>query len=444
MARHSSYYARCAVLAALLCSVNAFVPSARSAMPVRSRVVMAQQKEGNGLEEFGRNLAAAALSFSLLAGPVAAPLSVLTSSPPAVHAVSAAGSGSRVNKDAESLLRYGLPINSKAVRQIQASVEEAKDSIKTKRWGPALDAVRKAKTITTSKSKDLLAAVRPSAKAEGQAAIDALLASLDPLIDILQVKEGTGTVMEREKLDKAYAAQQIAAENVGTLEELMVPDGYKVNVPEEYKGLPQLQGRGTVEFVFVKEDGRPFDVEGNLVQEAKLTMVLDGYTAPVTAGNIMDLVDKNFYKDLKITRSDGFVVQLGDRDPEGDVHGYVPPGKKQERTVPLEVFLVGDKEPLYGITSEDEGRGATSTVLPFQSYGALGMARSEGDPDSASSQFFYLLFDSDLTPAGKNLLDGRYSAFGYTIEGAELLKNVEEGDIIKSAKVIKGLENLKR
>ena len=39
--------------------------------------------------------------------------------------------------------------------------------------------------------------------------------------------------------------------------------------------------------------------------------------------------------------------------------------------------------------------------------GALGMAREEYDVDSASSQWFWLLFDSDLTPAGKNLLDGR-------------------------------------
>lgn len=44
------------------------------------------------------------------------------------------------------------------------------------------------------------------------------------------------------------------------------------------------------------------------------------------------------------------------------------------------------------------------------------MAREEYNPDSASSQVFWLLFESDLTPAGKNLLDGRYACFGYTVE----------------------------
>ena len=59
-------------------------------------------------------------------------------------------------------------------------------------------------------------------------------------------------------------------------------------------------------------------------------------------------------------------------------------------------------------------------------------------------QFFWLLFESDLTPAGKNLLDGRYTNFGYTVDNAELLKDVREGDIVESAKVIDGLQNLKR
>ena len=51
-------------------------------------------------------------------------------------------------------------------------------------------------------------------------------------------------------------------------------------------------------------------------------------------------------------------------------------------------------------TIAKSGRGAAQAVLPFQSYGALGMARSEFEADSASTQFFWLLFESDLTPAG--------------------------------------------
>merc|ERR1712205_7502 len=165
--------------------------------------------------------------------------------------------------------------------------------------------------------------------------------------------------------------------------------------------------------------------------------IVDGYTAPLTSGNFVDLVNKGFYDGYKIQRSDGFVVQTGDAQAEGksEKTGYVPAGKTEVRNVPLEVYVKGDKGPIYSSTFDDDGRGGYAAALPFNAYGALGMAREEYAVDSASSQFFWLLFDSDLTPAGKNLLDGRYACFGYTIDGARLLSDVKEGDVIVSAKV---------
>jgi cyclophilin family peptidyl-prolyl cis-trans isomerase len=53
-----------------------------------------------------------------------------------------------------------------------------------------------------------------------------------------------------------------------------------------------------------------------------------------------------------------------------------------------------------------------------------------------------LLFDSDLTPAGKNLLDGRYSCFGYTVKNAESLRALKVGDVIVSTKVLSGMDKL--
>ena len=42
-----------------------------------------------------------------------------------------------------------------------------------------------------------------------------------------------------------------------------------------------------------------------------LTIVLDGYNAPVTAGQFADLINLGFYNKMPIQRSDGFVVQSG-------------------------------------------------------------------------------------------------------------------------------------
>lgn len=176
-------------------------------------------------------------------------------------------------------------------------------------------------------------------------------------------------------------------------------------------------------------------------------MIYFKHKAPVTGGNFIDLVKKGFYDNMDIQRSDGFVVQTG--NPKGDAEGYVGTpsksvgaGKNGERLIPLETFVKGDKGPFYETTIEDEGRGGEATVMPFSSYGAMGWAREEYDPNSGSSQFFWLLFDSDLTPAGKNVLDGRYPCFGYVVEGADFLQDAKEGDVIVSAKVTEGLQNL--
>jgi cyclophilin family peptidyl-prolyl cis-trans isomerase len=40
---------------------------------------------------------------------------------------------------------------------------------------------------------------------------------------------------------------------------------------------------------------------------------------------------------------------------------------------------------------------------------------------SASSQVFFLLKESELTPSGANLLDGRYAVFGYVTSGQDNL-----------------------
>jgi cyclophilin family peptidyl-prolyl cis-trans isomerase len=61
--------------------------------------------------------------------------------------------------------------------------------------------------------------------------------------------------------------------------------------------------------VLKNPDGSPFNVE--------LTMIIDGYNAPITGGNFVDLVKKGFYKNMAIQRSDGFVVQTGKPDGGG-------------------------------------------------------------------------------------------------------------------------------
>eukprot|EP01039_Chlorochromonas_danica_P000297 gene297-319_t len=361
-----------------------------------------------------------------------------------LNAPSAAGT--RVNSDPESLLRYGLPIDNKEIRDIQAAVESARMNLKTRRDAYAMSDVNKARSLLNKYDTKILNDVPAEHKDAAKDTIAQIKEDFSPLIAAISAESsaGPGSVQERKGLDDAFAAQERLARDIGVLEEALVPDSFRREVPVDFSDLPYLTRRATVELTLKKPDGSKYDVEGRLFDKIKLQLVVDGFNAPLTSGNFVDLVHKGFYNGKPINRADGFVVQAGDADPNGEVHGYIPPGSKTERKIPLEISLRGDPEILYAISSEDDGRGAAATSLPFQAYGALGMARSEDDANSASTQFFFLLFQSDLTPAGKNMLDGRFTCFGYTTSGQDLLSDVREGDIIESAKVVDGLQYLRQ
>jgi peptidylprolyl isomerase len=249
--------------------------------------------------------------------------------------------GTRVNSDAESLLRYGLPINNKEVREIQESIESIKMNLKTRRSEFARQDIRNAEGLLNKYEDKLLKAV-PSGNAKAAAAVyEKLKNDVSPLKEAINAEmgAGSGSVQERSMLDTAYFAQGVLSKDLSAFEELLVPQDFKRVIPEEYAGLPALQGRAEVEMVIKKPDGSKFDVEGKLYDKVDLTMVIDGYNAPLTGGNFVDLVNKGFYNNKKITRSDGFVVQMGDANPDGEVHGYVPSGATEERKVPLEISL---------------------------------------------------------------------------------------------------------
>lgn len=64
-------------------------------------------------------------------------------------------------------------------------------------------------------------------------------------------------------------------------------------------------------------------------RDSTLTLVLDGYSAPVSAGQFVDLVQRKFYDGMEIQRADGFVVQTG--DPAGPAEGFVDPATNEVR-----------------------------------------------------------------------------------------------------------------
>ncbi|CAM8985063.1 unnamed protein product [Rhodiola kirilowii] len=328
-------------------------------------------------------------------------------------------------KDPGALLRYALPIDNKAIREVQKPLEDITESLKIAGL-KALDSVernvRQASRAYKQGKSLIVAGLAESKKAHGEELLNKLEVGMDEL----------QTIVEERKREAVAPKQKELLQYVSSVEEDMV-DGFPYEVPEEYRNMPLLKGRAIVDMKVKVKDNANLD-------ECVFRIVLDGYNAPVTAGNFVDLVERHFYDGMEIQRADGFVVQTG--DPEGPAEGFVDPSTGKVRTIPLEIMVQGEKVPRYGETLEDLGLYKAQTKLPFNAFGTMAMAREEFENNSASSQVFWLLKESELTPSNANILDGRYAVFGYVTDNEDYLADLKVGDVIQSIQVVSGLENL--
>jgi len=190
----------------------------------------------------------------------------------------ASGSGTRVNKDPESLLRWALPIDNKDARDLQKSVEDLKINIQSKRKIAASDDLKKIKGYLKSKEGKLTASCREATVCTEL--IQSMKDEIEPLEGMLKASADsqTGSDQERDALDKSYTTQDRIQSKLSILQEQMIPRGYVTPVPELYADLPQLKGRATVEMILKRPGGEQFNIEGRLFTDAKMKMIIDGYT----------------------------------------------------------------------------------------------------------------------------------------------------------------------
>jgi len=143
----------------------------------------------------------------------------------------------------------------------------------------------------------------------------------------------------------------------------------------------------------------PADPENTLYLELKdgrVVIALRPDVAPIHVARIKELARKNFYDGIVFHRViAGFMAQTG--DPTGT-----------------------------GMGGSGQKIKAEFNDLPHV-RGTLSMARAQ-DPDSADSQFFIVLKDS-------NFLDHQYTAFGTVTEGMEFVDKIKLGDANKNGQV---------
>jgi len=320
-------------------------------------------------------------------------------------------------KDPNAILRNALPIKQVELQEIQHKLEETSDLVRGGRWPALAKTVTKCQSLLKKYQNKIIHELPNEKKKIAENIFLELKENFDSLQDFAKSKEKYSFIATRkEALDK-----------IGGLEEYFLPKQFPYDIPKEFDKLPRLLGRAKVNIKTSKGD---------------MKAIVDGFNAPLTAGAFIDLSSKNFYKDLPINRAEEFfVLQTG--DPIGEEIGYIDPDTNEERHVPLEIRIPDEKETFYNQTFEDLGFYTETPTLPFATLGTLGWSHSNTAVDDGSSQFFFFLYEAELNPAGRNLIDGRNAAFGYVVDGFDLLEELTKDDTIISIDVLEGIENLK-
>uniref|UniRef100_A0A7S2UKX2 peptidylprolyl isomerase n=1 Tax=Attheya septentrionalis TaxID=420275 RepID=A0A7S2UKX2_9STRA len=276
------------------------------------------------------------------------------------------------------------------------------------------------------------------------------LANAKQLVDLLLEEKLPllGAAVRKQDIVTTLKLQEECSSLVYDIRSLSMTEGVlPYQIPEEFASLPQLRGRAVVECTLQKQNKGMYTVGVDADNEEKmsqvtLTLTVDGYHAPITAGNFIDLVQRKYYDNMSIQSAEELIVQTGKPTTgDGTTDGFVDPKTKEKRVIPLEIFYKKDKQPTYSYTSDDDMRATESMSLPFQAYGALGMAHDPEDVNTASSQFWFLKWDQALVAPSRNTLDGSQACFGYVTKNQDVLKQVSKGDTIISMKVVQGAEN---
>ncbi|KAH9650866.1 peptidyl-prolyl cis-trans isomerase CYP37 [Citrus sinensis] len=333
----------------------------------------------------------------------------------------------KVPRTGELALRRAIPANANMKAIQVASLEDISFLLRIpqrKPYGTMDGNVKKALKIAMDEKDSILASIPADLKEKGSTLYASLIDGKGGLQALLKC-------IKDQDPDKVSVGLASSLDTVAELELLQAP-GLSFLLPEQYKKYPRLTGRGIVELTIEKGDGSSFSPEagGEPRKTATIQVVLDGYSAPLTAGNVAKLVIDGAYDGTRLNCTNQAVLTEKGLDKGSDYN------------LPLEIMPSGQFEPLYRTALNVQD--GELPVLPLSVYGAVAMAHSEDSEEySAPYQFFFYLYDKrNAGLGGLSFDEGQFSVFGYTTVGRDILPQIKTGDVIQSAKLIEGQDRL--
>lgn len=337
-----------------------------------------------------------------------------------------------------------LPIKNPVFRRVQGAIEGLSDLRGSEQvadaWKDAAKNVEAAISELDKKRGTLEPVFNPDdnammqiSKAErGELLIDALRRQLVELQTCTKETNATKTFLVQKQA-------LLALSEVGEL--LVTKFPYDVPTEGKFSYLPRLQGRCKVTFTIRRRNS----ILGNV------TIIADGYAAPITAGNFVDLSLRNFYTGLpiKFTKrriGSGSDFEVANIPILGSYNeGFYDPLTAQLRRLPLELIRV---QKSSGVPNLAYDPGLTNLLgfatleptlnsrplLSFEIPGLVAMSHPDKNVNGASTEFFSLQQTSMLEDK-RVLLDGEYAPFGYIVDSYDLFQTIQPNDVIDSTYV---------
>lgn len=192
---------------------------------------------------------------------------------------------------------------------------------------------------------------------------------------------------------------------------------------------------GTVAFLYLNRIHKEKITMSNLISatietpRGNIELELDRNAAPKTVDNFVKLAKEGFYDGTTFHRVvEDFVIQGGDplskdSDPSNDGQGG--PGYVFEDEInPKSIGVTDD------VIKQNEAKGYVYnynlTSLPNK-VGAISMANS--GPNSNGSQFFI------ITTTDQSHLNGLHTVFGNVKNGMDVVRQIQQGDIINKVEI---------
>eukprot|EP00879_Flechtneria_rotunda_P006328 GHRR01006651.1.p1 GENE.GHRR01006651.1~~GHRR01006651.1.p1 ORF type:complete len:427 (+),score=169.90 GHRR01006651.1:312-1592(+) len=379
-----------------------------------SHVCQSNKRAAEGAQHSAGLLAAAHACVAVLSGQLltAVPSWAVLNSPNA-----------KIPRTVEAALRRSIPAFNRELEAIQRNLENIAFLLRIpqrKPWGNMASDV--AVSLAAFDNQQQLLAGVPQQELP---AAEQLLSDLYAKLKQLEL------AVKTQQPDFAGVRVADALKGVADLELLEAP-GLAFSLPKEYSDRPYLAGRAIVELQLEKADGSLAFVDvvnGGLSKTGKVTITVDGYSAPVSAGNFIVNVLDGLYNNKEVQASYASVITSGDQ-------------RTPRQPIPLENLPAGTFDPLYRLPLDVQN--GELPVLPLSIAGAVSMTHLPDTESFVSGDewFVYKFSKQQAGLSGLAFDEGTFGVFGYVTGGMDVIEQLQTGDMIVSAKVVAGLEHL--